>query len=116
MTRRRLLAAATAAWSAALAPGTADAAGTGFRLWTFGDSVLDCGRYNAYGVLGVPAAVARRGHERMNEILHRLAKRHGRLADLHAHFLTGDPSWFANTIEPSLTGASEIRRVFLAAL
>ena len=52
----------------------------------------------------------------MNEILHRLAKRHGHLADLHAHFLTGDPSWFANTIEPSLTGASEIRRVFLAAL
>ena len=50
MTRRRLLAAATAAWSAAVAPGTADAAGTGFRLWTFGDSVLDCGRYNAYGV------------------------------------------------------------------
>jgi acyl-CoA thioesterase I len=35
------------------------------------------------------------------------------LIDLHAHFLTGDPSWFTQIIEPSLQGASEIRRCFL---
>jgi hypothetical protein len=33
--------------------------------------------------------------------------------DLHAHFLTGDPSWFTKEVEPSLTGASEVRRAFL---
>jgi len=37
----------------------------------------------------------------------------GRLVDLHSHFLTGDPSWFVNVIEPSLTGTSEVRRAFL---
>ena len=36
-----------------------------------------------------------------------------RLADIHAHFLRGEPSWFTRTIEPSLIGASEVRRVFL---
>ncbi|MBA2565084.1 MAG: hypothetical protein H0V09_06635 [Gemmatimonadetes bacterium] len=49
----------------------------------------------------------------MNEVLARLATRYGRLVDLHAHFLTGDPSWFTRTIEPSLRGASEVRRAFL---
>jgi len=38
------------------------------------------------------------------------------LVDLHAHFLTGDPSGFTQTIEPSLTGASEIRCCFLRAI
>ena len=33
-----------------------------------------------------------------------------------SYFLTGDPSWFAFTIEPSLQGASEVRRALLAAL
>jgi hypothetical protein len=41
------------------------------------------------------------------------ASRYGVLVDLHAHFLTGDPSWFTRTIEPSLRGASEVRRCFL---
>jgi acyl-CoA thioesterase-1 len=49
-------------------------------------------------------------------VLAAIAARHDRLADLHAHFLRGDPSWFTNTIEPSLIGASEVRRVFLDAL
>jgi hypothetical protein len=40
----------------------------------------------------------------------------GRLADVHGHFLTGDPSWFVNVIEPSLRGASEVRRAFLPAV
>jgi acyl-CoA thioesterase I len=52
----------------------------------------------------------------MNELLTRLGNKHGQVADLHAHFLHGDPSWFVHTIEPSLKGASEIRRVFLAAM
>jgi hypothetical protein len=72
---------------------------------TFGD--------DARNFLGVPAAVARRNHVRMNELLRELARRHGRLADLHAHFLHGDASWFTQTIEPSLRGASEVRRVCL---
>ena len=49
-------------------------------------------------------------------MIERLAHRYGRVADLHAHFLRGDPSWYTRTIEPSLLGASEVRRVFLAAL
>jgi hypothetical protein len=32
---------------------------------------------------------------------------------LHQHFLTGDPSWVTQTIEPSLRGASEVRAAFL---
>ena len=42
-----------------------------------------------------------------------VAARYGALADVHAHFLTGDASWFTSTIEPSLRGASEVRRIFL---
>ena len=37
----------------------------------------------------------------------------GSLVDLHGHFLTGDPSWLVRDIEPSLIGASEVRRCFL---
>jgi lysophospholipase L1-like esterase len=75
---------------------------------TFGD--------DARNFLGVPARLARANHRRVNEVIATLAARHGRLVDLHAHFLRGDPSWFTRTIEPSLTGASEVRRAFLAAL
>jgi acyl-CoA thioesterase-1 len=75
---------------------------------TFGD--------DARNFLGVPARTARANHARVNEIVASLAARHGSLADLHSHFLNGDPSWFTRTIEPSLVGASEVRRVFLAAL
>jgi lysophospholipase L1-like esterase len=63
--------------------------------------------------LGVEAAVARANHRRVNEVIAQAAARHGKLADLHAHFLRGDASWFTHTIEPSLRGASEVRRVFL---
>jgi len=63
--------------------------------------------------LGVEAALARANLRHVNDILRDIASRHGRLADLHPHFLHGDPSWFTNTIEPSLVGASEVRRVFL---
>jgi len=66
--------------------------------------------------LGVDAKVARGNQRRMNELLTRLGKKHGKVAVLHAHFMQGDPSWFVHTIEPSLKGASEIRRVFLAAM
>src|SRR3712207_211159 len=75
---------------------------------TFGDD-----RQN---FLGVEPAVARGNHRRMNAVLADLAGRYGALVDLHAHFLTGDPSWFTRTIEPSLVGASEVRRAFLARL
>ena len=72
---------------------------------TFGD--------DSRNFLGVEAKTARRNHRRVNAILGELAVRHGALADLHAHFLRGDPSWYVHTIEPSLRGASEVRRVFL---
>jgi lysophospholipase L1-like esterase len=72
---------------------------------TFGD--------DSRNFLGVEAKIARRNHERVNEVIRQAAGRHGALADLHRHFLAGDPSWYTHTIEPSLRGASEVRRVFL---
>ncbi len=72
---------------------------------TFGDDSLN--------FLPVDPALARANHRRLNAGLAGLAARHGELVDLHAHFLDGDPSWFTKTIEPSLRGASEIRRCFL---
>jgi acyl-CoA thioesterase-1 len=63
--------------------------------------------------LGVEPAVARANHRRVNGVLADLADRYGALVDLHAHFLAGDPTWFTHTIEPSLVGASEVRRAFL---
>ena len=64
-------------------------------------------------VLGVDPAIARANHRRMQQALAEAAGRYGQLVDLHGHFLTGDPTWFTRTIEPSLIGASEIRRAFL---
>ncbi|HVE88150.1 MAG TPA: SGNH/GDSL hydrolase family protein [Burkholderiaceae bacterium] len=75
---------------------------------TFGD--------DAKNFLGVNARIARGNHRRVNDVIAAMAKRYGRLVDLHAHFLTGNPSWFTRTIEPSLIGASEVRRAFLAAI
>jgi acyl-CoA thioesterase-1 len=72
---------------------------------TFGD---DAGNFT-----GVPPALARANHARINTALAEVAGRYGALVDLHAHFLTGDPSWFTGIIEPSLRGASEVRRCFL---
>ncbi len=72
---------------------------------TFGDDTLN--------FLGVDPALQRTNHRRVNDVLAEAATRYGSLVDLHAHFLTGDPSWYTRTIEPSLRGASEIRRCFL---
>ncbi|MCC2674299.1 MAG: GDSL-like lipase/acylhydrolase [Ramlibacter sp.] len=72
---------------------------------TFGD--------DSRNFLGLEAKLARRNLQRVNDVLASVAARHGALADLHAHFLRGDPSWFTHTIEPSLRGASEVRRAFL---
>lgn len=63
--------------------------------------------------IGVDPARARESHRRVNAAIAEVASRHGALVDLHAHFLTGDPSWFTRIIEPSLHGASEVRRCFL---
>jgi acyl-CoA thioesterase I len=63
--------------------------------------------------LGVEPRLARENHRRVNAVLAEMGDKYGALADLHAHFLTGDPSWYTYTIEPSLRGASEVRRVFL---
>ena len=71
---------------------------------------------DARNFLGVEARLARGNHRRINDILRQAADRYGRLADVHRHFLGGDPSWYTHVIEPSLTGASEVRRVFLEAI
>ncbi|HEY1015457.1 MAG TPA: SGNH/GDSL hydrolase family protein [Herpetosiphonaceae bacterium] len=71
---------------------------------TFGDDEV----YN----VGAPPALARANHRRMNEALAEIAARYGALADIHAHFLGGDPSWFTAVIEPSLRGACEVRACF----
>src|SRR5439155_13799186 len=74
-------------------------------------------RDDSNNFLGVDPATARLAHGRVNEILALETTRVGAcLVDLHAHFLSGRPSWFTRQIEPSLTGASEIRRVFLDAI
>ena len=62
---------------------------------------------------GVDPAIARKNLQRMNTAIQAIANRYGQFVDLHAHFLKGDPSWFTATIEPSLRGASEVRRAFL---
>jgi acyl-CoA thioesterase-1 len=63
--------------------------------------------------VGVESAIARKNLQRMNTAIQKIANRYGQFVDLHAHFLKGDPSWFTATIEPSLLGASEVRRAFL---
>lgn len=63
--------------------------------------------------LGVDPAMGRTNHQRVNTAIAEVAGRYGVLVDLHGHFLGGDPSWFTATIEPSLVGASEVRRCFL---
>ena len=75
---------------------------------TFGD--------DARNFLAVDARRARANHGRVNAVIGEVAARQGQLVDLHAHFLRGDPTWFTNVIEPSLVGASEVRRAFLDAL
>ena len=71
---------------------------------------------DAKNFLPVDPAIPRRNLQRMNDALAELATKHGALVDVHGHFLRhGDPSWFVHVIEPSLTGASELRRIFLDA-
>lgn len=72
---------------------------------TFGDDALN--------VFGVDPALGRENHRRVNAVLADLARSYGALVDLHRHFLGGRPDWYTRTIEPSLTGASEVRRCFL---
>lgn len=63
--------------------------------------------------LGVDPTLGRKNLQRLNAVIEKVANRYGQIVDLHAHFLRGDPSWFTATIEPSLRGASEVRRAFL---
>ncbi len=72
---------------------------------TFGDDALN--------FLGIEPSLVRQSHRLMNDVLAELARRYGDLVDLYTHFLSGDPSWYTQIIEPSLHGASEIRRCFL---
>ena len=72
---------------------------------TFGDDTLN--------FTGVAPDLARESHRRVNAVIAELASQYGALIDLHTHFLSGDPSWCTQTIEPSLRGVSEVRRCFL---
>ncbi|HEY2158913.1 MAG TPA: SGNH/GDSL hydrolase family protein [Isosphaeraceae bacterium] len=75
---------------------------------TFGDDDAAAGAFR-------DPVRARANFDRVNAALTDLAPEYGVLADIHAHFLTGRPDWFVRTIEPSLIGASEVRRCFLGA-
>jgi acyl-CoA thioesterase-1 len=71
---------------------------------------------DSLNVFGVDPARGRENHRRVNAVLADLATTYGASVDLHRHFLRGRPDWFTRTIEPSLTGASEVRRCFLEAI
>jgi lysophospholipase L1-like esterase len=62
--------------------------------------------------LDVDPGPLRSMHRQFNAILTAAASRVGHLVDVHTHFLRGEPDWFVETIEPSLIGASEVRRCF----
>lgn len=67
-------------------------------------------------VFGVDPKWGRENHRRINVVLTQLGRTYGGAVDLHRHFLKGRPDWFTRTIEPSLLGASEVRRCFLEAI
>lgn len=75
---------------------------------TFGD--------DSRNFLGIDPTKVRTNHRRVNDILETAGTRYGAPVDLHGHFLSGKPDWFTHTIEPSLIGTSEVRRVFLRAI
>jgi len=75
---------------------------------TFGNDELN--------VFGVDPELGRANLRRVNAVLADLGSTYGAFVDLHAHFLKGQPNWFTRTIEPSLIGASEVRRCFLEAI
>jgi hypothetical protein len=75
---------------------------------TFGD--------DSSNVFGDNPALGRENLRRINAILTHFGSAYGAVVDLHAHFLQGQPDWFTNTIDPSLIGASEVRRCFLEAI
>lgn len=63
--------------------------------------------------LGLEPAAGRTNLQRVNVVIEKIANCYSHVVNLHAHFLSGDPSWFTATIEPSLHRASEVRRAFL---
>jgi acyl-CoA thioesterase I len=75
---------------------------------TFGNDALN--------VFGVDPARGRENHRRVNDVLADVGTAYGAAVDLHRHFLGGRPDWYTRTIEPSLVGASEVRRCFLDAI
>jgi acyl-CoA thioesterase I len=75
---------------------------------TFGNDALN--------VFGVDPAWGRENHRRVNVVLGELGRKYGVSVDLHKHFLKGQLDWFTQVIEPSLAGASEVRRCFLEAI
>jgi lysophospholipase L1-like esterase len=69
---------------------------------------------DALGVDDAMIPFLRSRHGAVNAEIARVAEVTGNtLVDLHGHFLTGKADWFERIIEPSLVGASEVRRAFL---
>jgi acyl-CoA thioesterase I len=63
---------------------------------------------------GGDAQILRENQAKINNLLKKLGEEFGAFVDLHEHFLkNGTLEWFVNVIEPSVIGASEIRRCFL---
>ncbi len=75
---------------------------------TFGD--------DSQNSTGIDPKIARKNLKKLNDRLIPLGRTHGASVDLHAHFLKGRPDWLTRSIEPSLIGASEIRRCFWKAI
>ena len=75
---------------------------------TFGD--------DAQNSTGIEPRLARKNFAKLNDRLAALGRSHGASVDLHSHFLKGRAEWLTRTIEPSLIGASEIRRCFWKAI
>lgn len=66
-----------------------------------------------HNFLPIEAKVARQKLQQVNVVIQEVANHYGQLVDLYSHFLQGESSWLTAMIEPSLAGASEIRRAFL---
>lgn len=64
-------------------------------------------------MFGEDSTIPRTNLARMNAILTQFGNAYGAVVDLHGHFLKGQPDWLISMVEPSLVGASEIRRCFL---
>jgi len=83
-------------------------------IGTIYDPTLNDDKLNFIG--GDPK-ILRENHKKANDVITKLGKKYGDVVDIHDHYIKkGSYDWFCNIIEPSLVGASEIRRCYLEAI